>query len=238
MAEDIQGAQYYMDEEVAEVYDEKRFSGDGGRYIRERERAVFLDLVGDVAGKTVLDVATGTGRLALDLARAGADVTATDVSAEMLDEARAKADDHGVDIDFFQADAEELPEDADSYDIVTSQRFLHLVEDHRPYVEEMHRVARERVVYDYFNFWSLRLAYDWLLPMGSYLHRPRAVRRMLRDVGLTDLEERRRFFLPYGLVRHRSGPHIRAVNHLNTALSRMPLLRHANSVVYVAGDVL
>lgn len=233
----LKGEEYYTDESVAQEYDQKRFGSQGGQYIRETEREAFMALLGDLDGKKVLDVATGTGRLAVDMAEAGADVTATDISNEMLDQARAKAGQRGLNIEFFQGDGEDLDVDTDSFDIVTSQRFLHLVPDHRPYVEEMARIAREKIVYDYFNFWSLRILYDWMLPMGSYLHRSRKVNAMLRDVGLENIEEERRHFMPYGAIRNKSGPHISALIGLDRLVNNIPVARRTNSIIYVAGEV-
>lgn len=54
------------------------------------EATVFADLIGDVAGKDLVDVGCGTGRHAIALADAGARVTAIDFSGGMLDQARAK----------------------------------------------------------------------------------------------------------------------------------------------------
>ncbi len=51
--------------------------------------AAHAGLLPDVAGKRVLDVACGQGRMSRFLAGLGADVTAVDVSAAMLDKARA-----------------------------------------------------------------------------------------------------------------------------------------------------
>src|SRR4051812_34272079 len=60
-----------------------------GLHHRWRSRAADLAAVGP--GSRVLDVATGTGDLAIELARRGCDVVGTDFSAEMLEHARAKA---------------------------------------------------------------------------------------------------------------------------------------------------
>ncbi|MDY6777224.1 MAG: class I SAM-dependent methyltransferase [Candidatus Nanohaloarchaea archaeon] len=229
------GAAYYQDETVADRYDTKRFSDQGGQYIRKVEREAYLALLpDDLDGLKVLDVATGTGRLAIDLAEQGADVEAADLSEEMLEQARAKAAERELDITFFQADAKDLPRDDDTYDIVTSQRFLHLVKDQRPYVEEMTRVSRDLVAYDFFNLWSLRILYEKLLPMESYLHHPKKIREMLQDLGLTDIQEERRLFVPYGAMRNKSGPHVSALIAFDRLASRQNML---NSIIYIRGRV-
>ena len=56
----------------------------------------MLELAGDVSGKKVLDVATGGGHTALTFARAGAEVTATDLTPEMLAAAEANIREQGL----------------------------------------------------------------------------------------------------------------------------------------------
>jgi ubiquinone/menaquinone biosynthesis C-methylase UbiE len=82
-------------------------------------------LVGDVAGRKVIDVGCGTGRHALRLAAAGAEVTAVDFSSEMLHRARAKPGAEPV--RFIQHDiTKPLPFETGSFDGV----FCCLVLDH------------------------------------------------------------------------------------------------------------
>lgn len=68
----------------------------------------------------VLDVACGNGNLAIAAAQAGAVVTGIDIAANLLDEARMRADREGVEIRFEEGDAEDLPYEADMFDVVIS----------------------------------------------------------------------------------------------------------------------
>jgi len=61
------------------------------------------------AGQQVLDVAAGTGNLALVAASLGATVTASDLSPAMVERGRARSVEQGFDIDWREANAEELP---------------------------------------------------------------------------------------------------------------------------------
>lgn len=61
------------------------------------------------SGESVLDVACGTGNLALPAARAGASVTGVDIAPNLIAEAREFAADEGLDIRFDVGDAEALP---------------------------------------------------------------------------------------------------------------------------------
>lgn len=76
-------------------------------------------------GQRVCDVGCGGGILAEGLARAGAHVTALDLSTEVLDVARAHARDSGLDITYIEQSAEELAATApESFDLVTCMEML------------------------------------------------------------------------------------------------------------------
>jgi len=87
--------------------------------IAEEMPAAVLDVV-DVAGRRLLDVATGSGNLAIEAAAAGATVTGLDLTPQLLDAARVRARTRGVAVDWVEGDAEALPFGDDSYDVVTS----------------------------------------------------------------------------------------------------------------------
>jgi SAM-dependent methyltransferase len=73
------------------------------------------------AGARVLDVACGTGVVAVTAARLGARVTGLDLTPELLAVARDNARIAGVDIDFHDGDVEDLPFERDTFDVVVSQ---------------------------------------------------------------------------------------------------------------------
>ncbi|MBE7180603.1 MAG: class I SAM-dependent methyltransferase [Terriglobus roseus] len=72
------------------------------------------------AGTQVLDVATGTGNLALPIARQGATVTGVDIAPNLLEQARARAEAEHLSIRFDEGDAEALPYPDGSFDTVVS----------------------------------------------------------------------------------------------------------------------
>jgi len=91
--------------------------------IAERIWGVGDDLVGRVGvgeGDAVLDVACGTGNAAIPAAVAGAAVTGLDITPELFEDARRRATEAGVEIDWVEGDAEELPFDDASFDVVLS----------------------------------------------------------------------------------------------------------------------
>src|SRR6185437_15043071 len=93
-------------------------------------------------GERVLDLATGTGEVAVRAARTGASVTAIDIAEPMLEKARRLADEQGVSIAFDLGDVEYLPYEDAAFDVVTSNLGLIFAPDHANVAAELARVAR------------------------------------------------------------------------------------------------
>ncbi|HYV37149.1 MAG TPA: class I SAM-dependent methyltransferase [Gemmataceae bacterium] len=87
-------------------------------------RPAFAQL-GDVSGLSVLDYGCGHGMAAVVLARAGARVTAFDLSGGYVEEAKARAQANNVHVDFVQANGEQLPFADASFDRVWGCAILH-----------------------------------------------------------------------------------------------------------------
>jgi SAM-dependent methyltransferase len=102
----------------------------------------LLRFAGVDADSTALDVACGTGVVALTAARMGAKVTGVDLTPELIDRARTNSDLIGVTADWHVGDAESLPFEDGQFDVVVSQ-FGHMFAP-RPdvAVSEMLRVLR------------------------------------------------------------------------------------------------
>ncbi|MFB6146969.1 MAG: class I SAM-dependent methyltransferase [Halobacteriaceae archaeon] len=198
----MKGREWYQADDVAEAYEEKRFSR-GGRLIDRREKEAVLDALEPVEGDRVLEIACGTGRFAVMLARRGADVTALDISGPMLQQGRAKATraDVADAISFLRGDAARLPFPDDHFDGVFAVRFFHLADTPATFLSEMARVSRDQVFFDTFNALSSRSLYNWLLPMGSRLYGRDRVDRLLDEVDLELAGADHDFLLPYGFYR-------------------------------------
>ncbi len=125
---------------VAPIYDLAVGAG-----ISSRARQA-LQLLGDIRGKTALDVCTGTGLMAMELASAGACVTGVDASLAMLQQAESKLD--ALNVRLLQASAADLPFPDSSFDVVTVSMGLHELPATllAQAVSELRRVAREHVL--------------------------------------------------------------------------------------------
>ena len=80
----------------------------------------LADAAGIAAGDRVLDVAAGTGNASIPAAARGGRVTASDLTPELLEAGAARPDAAGLDIEWVPADAEDLPFEDGSYDVVMS----------------------------------------------------------------------------------------------------------------------
>jgi len=80
-------------------------------------------------------------------------------------------------------------------------RFFHLADTPATYLSEMARVAREQVFFDTFNAASVRLLYNWALPMGSRLYDREEVVDLFAEVDLMPTAESHDFVLPFGFYR-------------------------------------
>ena len=90
----------------------------------------------------VLDVAAGTGNASIPAAQAGADVTASDLTPELLEAGLARADAAGVTLAWVEADAEHLPFEDESFDVVISSIGAMFAPHHQETANELVRVCR------------------------------------------------------------------------------------------------
>jgi ubiquinone/menaquinone biosynthesis C-methylase UbiE len=94
------------------------------------------------AGQRVLDVAAGNGNVSLAAARRGCEVTATDYVGALLEGTAARAASEGLKIEVREADAEALPFDDESYDVVLSTFGVMFAPNQERSAAEMERVVR------------------------------------------------------------------------------------------------
>jgi len=102
----------------------------------------LVDAAGIAPGATVLDVAAGTGNAAIRAAERGAAVTASDLTPRLLDAGRAAAEARGLDLRWVEADAENLPFEDASFDVVLSSIGVMFAPHHQAAADELVRVCR------------------------------------------------------------------------------------------------
>jgi SAM-dependent methyltransferase len=97
-------------------------SGDYGYFSRYLEPGAmdFLERLDVAPGTRMLDVACGAGQIAIPAARAGVDVTGVDIATNLIEQARARADAERLEAQFDEGDAEQLPYEDASFDLVVS----------------------------------------------------------------------------------------------------------------------
>jgi SAM-dependent methyltransferase len=97
-------------------------SGDYGHFATYMEPGAleFLSRIKIEPGTRVLDVACGAGQTAIPMSRAGAKVTGIDIATNSIEQARARARAENLDARFDEGDAEMLPYEDASFDIVLS----------------------------------------------------------------------------------------------------------------------
>jgi len=130
----------------AKSYDEKfSISYDERCIVYARDR--FRKVVPEGAGfGAVLEVGAGTGFFLINLALGGcldgAELAATDISQGMLDVCARNGAEHGLTIATRQGDAESLPYDDDSFDLIIGHAFIHHLPVPGAAIREMHRVLK------------------------------------------------------------------------------------------------
>jgi ubiquinone/menaquinone biosynthesis C-methylase UbiE len=101
-----------------------------------------VEAAGVSGDDVVLDVACGNGNATLPAARTGAKVTGIDITPSLLEAAKAAAAEAGLEIDWIEGDAQKLPFDDDSFDVVLSVFGCMFVPDQRAEAQEIARVLK------------------------------------------------------------------------------------------------
>lgn len=95
------------------------------------------------SGQKVLDVAAGNGNVTLAAARRWCDVVSTDYVPELLERGRARAKAEGLSVEFKTADAEALPFEDNSFDVVVSTFGVMFTANHDKAAAELLRVCKD-----------------------------------------------------------------------------------------------
>ncbi len=143
----------YRSKRAAETYDQQRFKSLKGKWLDAREKRIIGGLLEFLPeGSQILDLASGTGRIAEFLLSSGYKVCGADISSQMLKVAKERLSNFGESIELHQADAERLPFEEKQFDSATCIRlFGHIPPENRiKILKEIKRVTRGPFVVAYY----------------------------------------------------------------------------------------
>jgi ubiquinone/menaquinone biosynthesis C-methylase UbiE len=149
--------------------------GDYHRFAKELVWEIGPALVaacGISPGQRVLDVAAGTGNVAIRAAEAGADVVASDLTPENFEAGRQEAAARGVELEWVEADAEALRFGDDEFDVVTSSFGAMFAPDHQAVADELVRVCKPAGTIGMANFTPDGLAAEFFGVFVPYMPPP------------------------------------------------------------------
>jgi ubiquinone/menaquinone biosynthesis C-methylase UbiE len=186
----------FYDEEAAS-YDQRRWSTLAGSYIDSVQRSIVASLAGHYEGKNVIDLATGTGRFALDAARSAALVTVVDSSEKMLEIVRAKFQNEKLEnrLVTHHGSATDLPFGDATFDVCTCINAMNHIPRPRDVLIQIHRVLKPNgISVTNYNNWL-----SYYLPLGLWVNltkksitrpvytkwfSPLEIRRLHSEIGL------------------------------------------------------
>ena len=172
---------------AADGYDKKE------AYLNSFEKGNVLKLLGDIKDKMILDIGAGTGRVSVPLAKAGAKVTALDVSEEMLRQVQGKSKKGKVVIETVVGDAESLPFEDNSFDMVVAGFLIVHLKDPTRFLDEAYRVLKDGGVLLVTNINQkdppVVKTKEGDIIIESYYHRPERVREILESLAFGINEE-------------------------------------------------
>ena len=226
------------DSEAAGTFEDRRFAGPLGRMVAAEQMRVLANMIGRIHERRILDVGTGTGRVAAMLAAGGAHVTGIDTSERMLDAARKRASAQLVEVTFLRADAHSLDFEARSFDVVVCLGVLPAARDWRRCLAESCRIADRLVIFDYPSATSVALIHSAI----RRTLRARPYRVLTRSVVAHTLtgsrfrvrSTHRQFMLPMWL--HRAMRSRRMSARLERAFDRVGLRRRFGTPVTVCAE--
>jgi ubiquinone/menaquinone biosynthesis C-methylase UbiE len=133
---------------------------------------LLVEACGVTRGQRVLDVAAGTGNVAIRAAKAGALVVASDLTPEHFDAGRRAAAAQGVELEWVEGDAEALPFDDATFDVITSCFGAMFAPNQQAVANELVRVCRPGGTIGMMNFTPEGTGGEFFALLASYAPPP------------------------------------------------------------------
>jgi len=133
---------------------------------------IVVGATGIARGQRVLDVAAGSGNVAIRAAETGAEVVALDITPENLEAGRREAEARGVALEWVEADAQALPFGDDEFDVVASSFGAIFAPDHQRVADELLRVCRPGGTVGLTAFPPVGMAADIFGVVAPYMPAP------------------------------------------------------------------
>jgi ubiquinone/menaquinone biosynthesis C-methylase UbiE len=137
--------------EEAKIYDQHRFGSERGQFTKNLRNKYFVEILNKYGlitpEKKIIDVASGTGRVALELVTLGYNkVVAVDLTNAMLDISRSKLpEQYKNNLEYHISDMKKLPFETGSFDGATIGAFFYLIplSDYKSYTADVYRVLKK-----------------------------------------------------------------------------------------------
>lgn len=212
----------YSNEDLVESYDKRRFGGQGGKYVVERDYQIVSNLLKE-SGKTILDIPCGTGILSSKLQENGYKITLADASMRMIKKSQKKVEGSNV----ISSDITNLPFKDNSFDAtITLRLFQHYPkEDISRFLDELRRVVRPtgRIIFDTFR-WSPRNTPFFKGKVHTYADT--AVEELLIKQGLELVEKKSAYLISPIIYRYLPLEIIRVIDALERFVGPNQLVRN------------
>lgn len=202
-------ADYLLYEKTAKTYDRQRFTGRAGEWGHNRQISILQSLVQDWQDKKVLEIGCGTGRITEVLARWGADVTATDISEEMLKVAQTRfCSDRELPMPKFRVmSVFDIDMDLQEYDYVIMVNVLGRLSHAREAIWKISSNISKtcRFVFTFPSLTSILLPFGLTVNLRgkslardvtSHWYTPKTIEKYCNDAGLVIVEWRGNHYVP------------------------------------------
>lgn len=202
-------ADYLLYEETARTYDSQRFSGFAGEWGHNRQISILQSLAHDWQGQKVLEIGCGTGRITEVLARWGANITATDISEEMLEVAQTRFSSNSKHLkpEFRVMSVFDIDMDLQAYDYVIMVNVLGRLSKPREAIQQISsKISKTcRFVFNFPCLTSILLLFGLLVNargkslarnVTSHWYMPGTIEKHCKDASLVIVRWRGNHYVP------------------------------------------